>query len=154
MRRRLLQKLRSRRKTTRADGFIARRLIGQKLQRDALTEGQIVGAINLAHAALAQQRDDAVAAGNQAAGEKSAFIDQKFGGTGNDNARSVCIANGNIYVASKGVAIYTSQGKFLKMIPFPETPANLAFGGKDRKTLYVTARTSIYRVAVPDQGPQ
>ena len=63
-------------------------------------------------------------------------------------------ANGNIYVACKGVAIYTPQGKLVQMIPFPETPANLAFGGPDRKTLYVTARTSIYRVPVPDQGPQ
>jgi gluconolactonase len=38
------------------------------------------------------------------------------------------------------------------MIQFPETPANLAFGGTDRKTLYVTARTSIYRVRVSDAG--
>ena len=63
-------------------------------------------------------------------------------------------ANGNLYIACKGVAIYTPQGKLLRMIPFPETPANLAFGGNDRKTLYVTARTSIYRVPVSDRGPQ
>ena len=63
-------------------------------------------------------------------------------------------ANGNIYVACQGVAIYTPQGKLLKMIPFPETPANLVFGGNDHKTLYVTARTSIYRVPVLDPGPQ
>jgi len=63
-------------------------------------------------------------------------------------------ANGNIYIACKGVAIYTAQGKLLKMTQFPETPANLAFGGKDRKTLYVTARTSIYRLPVSDPAPQ
>jgi len=63
-------------------------------------------------------------------------------------------ANGNIYVACKGVAIYTPQGKLLQMIPFPETPANLAFGGSDHKTLYVTARTSIYKVRIPDEGPR
>lgn len=61
-------------------------------------------------------------------------------------------ANGNLYIACNGIAIYTPQGKLLQTISFPEIPANLAFGGNDLKTLYVTARTSIYRVAVPDVG--
>jgi sugar lactone lactonase YvrE len=38
------------------------------------------------------------------------------------------------------------------MIEFPETPANCAFGDRDLRTLYVTARTSIYRVRIPDKG--
>jgi len=63
-------------------------------------------------------------------------------------------ANGNLYIACKGVAIYTPEGKLLKMIDFPETPANVAFGGDDMKTLYVTARTSVYRVRVPDRGSE
>lgn len=63
-------------------------------------------------------------------------------------------ANGNLYIACKGVAIYTPQGKRLKMIEFPETPVNMAFGGDDMKTLYVTARTSVYRLNVPDVGSQ
>jgi len=63
-------------------------------------------------------------------------------------------ANGNLYIACKGVAIYTPQGQLLKMIDFPETPANVAFGGDDLKTLYVTARTSVYRVRVPDRGSE
>ncbi len=61
--------------------------------------------------------------------------------------------NGNLYIACRGIAIYTASGKFVRMIEFPETPANCAFGGQDRKTLYVTARTSVYRVRVEDQGP-
>jgi gluconolactonase len=60
--------------------------------------------------------------------------------------------NGNLYIACRGVAIYTPAGKLVKMIEFPETPANLAFGGEDMKTIYVTARTSVYRVRVPDKG--
>ena len=60
--------------------------------------------------------------------------------------------NGNLYIACKGVAIYTPQGRLIKMIDFPETPANVAFGGEDLETLYVTARTSVYRVRVPDRG--
>jgi gluconolactonase len=61
-------------------------------------------------------------------------------------------ANGNLYIACKGIAIYSPDGKLLKMIQFPETPANCAFGGPDLQTLYVTARTSIYSVRVPDKG--
>jgi gluconolactonase len=61
-------------------------------------------------------------------------------------------ANGNVYIAERGIAIYTPQGKLVKTISFPETPANCEFGGPDLKTLYVTARTSVYRVRVPDQG--
>src|SRR5262249_33038754 len=60
--------------------------------------------------------------------------------------------NGNVYIACRGVAIYTPAGKFVRMIEFPETPANLAFGGEDLKTIYVTARTSVYRVRVEDRG--
>ena len=59
-------------------------------------------------------------------------------------------ANGNLYIACKGVAIYTPQGKLLRTIEFPETPVNVAFGGDDMKTLYVTAHTSVYRVNVSD----
>jgi gluconolactonase len=62
--------------------------------------------------------------------------------------------NGNLYIACKGVAIYSPKGELLKTILLPETPANLAFGGDDLKTLYITARTSVYRVRVPDQGWQ
>ena len=60
--------------------------------------------------------------------------------------------NGNLYIASRGIAIYTRSGKFVRLIEFPEAPANCAFGGADLKTLYVTARTSVYRVRVADRG--
>ena len=53
---------------------------------------------------------------------------------------------GNIYIAANGVAIYNAQGKRLETIELPETPANCAFGDADLETLYVTARTSVYRV--------
>lgn len=53
---------------------------------------------------------------------------------------------GNLYVAAKGVAVYTPEGKLLVTIPVAETPSNCAFGGADSQTLYITARTSVYRV--------
>jgi gluconolactonase len=53
---------------------------------------------------------------------------------------------GNLYVAAKGVAVYTPEGKLLATIPVAETPSNCAFGDADSLTLYITARTSVYRV--------
>ncbi len=61
-------------------------------------------------------------------------------------------SNGNVYVAARGIAIYSPEGQLLQTIQFPETPANCAFGDPDLQTLYVTARTSIYRVRIPDKG--
>jgi gluconolactonase len=60
--------------------------------------------------------------------------------------------NGNVYIACRGVSVYTSAGKFVRMIEFPEMPANLTFGDSDLETIYVTARTSVYRVRIPDKG--
>ncbi len=60
--------------------------------------------------------------------------------------------NGNVYVTANGVAIYNSRGKLLSTIPMPETPANCAFGDPDLQTLYVTARTSVYRVRLNVKG--
>ena len=59
-------------------------------------------------------------------------------------------------VASKastiGVQVFDPTGKFLGNIEFPEQPANVTFGGKDRKTLYVTARFSLYAVPMEASG--
>ena len=37
-------------------------------------------------------------------------------------------------------------------IETPERPANVCFGGKDRKTLYITARTGFYSVRMAVRG--
>ena len=44
------------------------------------------------------------------------------------------------------------SGKHLRTLKFPEKPANVTFGGKDRSTLYVTARTSVYVLPVKAKG--
>jgi gluconolactonase len=59
---------------------------------------------------------------------------------------------GNLYVAAKSVAIYTAEGKLIRQVPLTEKPSNLAFGDADMQSLYVTARTSIYRLRVPVKG--
>ncbi|MBV9182108.1 MAG: SMP-30/gluconolactonase/LRE family protein [Acidobacteria bacterium] len=60
--------------------------------------------------------------------------------------------NGNVYIAAGPILVYTPHGKLVQSISFPEQAANCEFGGPQLKTLYVTARTSVYRVPVQDQG--
>jgi gluconolactonase len=60
---------------------------------------------------------------------------------------------GNLYITSGlGLQVFNPEGKMLGIIRFPEQPANATFGGKERKTLYVTARTSLYSVEMQAQG--
>lgn len=60
---------------------------------------------------------------------------------------------GNLYVAGPGgVWIFDPAGKHIDTIKTPETPANLAWGGKDGKTLYITAITSVYKVRLETGG--
>lgn len=56
---------------------------------------------------------------------------------------------GNVYVSGPGgIWIYSSTGTLLGTICTPELPANFAFGDADRRSLYCTARTGLYRVRV------
>ena len=59
---------------------------------------------------------------------------------------------GNLYVAAKEVLVYSPQRELLHIIHVPETPSNLAFGDPDFSTLYVTARTSVYRIKLGVKG--
>jgi len=60
---------------------------------------------------------------------------------------------GNLFVTtSAGVEVYKPDGTLWGTIAVPEQPANCAFGDGDRKTLYITARTSLYRVALKVTG--
>ena len=54
---------------------------------------------------------------------------------------------GNIYSAGPGgVWIISPEGKPLAILRIPKRVANLAWGGGDRRTLYIAATDSIYRV--------
>lgn len=59
---------------------------------------------------------------------------------------------GNLYVAAKALVVYSPEGKLLGKIELAETPSNCAFGDADFETLYVTARTSVYRVRLNVKG--
>jgi len=61
-------------------------------------------------------------------------------------------AQGNVYLTIDVVAIYNRAGKRIAEITVPERPANVTFGGRDNKTLFITARTSLYRIAMNVHG--
>lgn len=62
-------------------------------------------------------------------------------------------AEGNIYcTGGGGVWVFNPEGEHLGTIETPEVPANCTFGGADRKTLYITARTSVYRIGLGIEG--
>ena len=60
--------------------------------------------------------------------------------------------NGNLYVAAANVDVYSPEGKQLGNVHLTETPSNCAFGDADFESLYITARTSIYRVRLKAKG--
>jgi len=57
-------------------------------------------------------------------------------------------AAGNVYVCAGQVFVYDAQGKPLGTIAVPERPASLVVGGKDSRTLFIAARSSLYAVRV------
>lgn len=64
-----------------------------------------------------------------------------------------CDSRGNLYTTARdGVRIYSPAGEHLVTIKLPENPANCAFGGADGKQLFVTARTSLYRLNLRVSG--
>jgi gluconolactonase len=74
--------------------------------------------------------------------------DLRFGGDG-----LAIDAQGRVYAATAaGIQIFTPQGRRLGTIPVSRNPNNLAFAGRDRKTLYVVARGAVYTVAMLAEG--
>jgi gluconolactonase len=60
---------------------------------------------------------------------------------------------GSLYIcAMKSVEIFNRTGTKSGDITLPERPANVAFGDADRQTLYICARTSLYRARVTVPG--
>lgn len=48
--------------------------------------------------------------------------------------------------AEDGVRVYNPKGELVHTVVVPEGPANCGFGDADGKTLYITARTGLYKV--------
>jgi gluconolactonase len=79
------------------------------------------------------------------------FRDQRGidGMTVTTDGRIVAAAGGG---AKAGAYIFSPDGKLLEIIPTPEDPANVEFGGDDRKTLYICAGKSLYRIKTTMTG--
>jgi gluconolactonase len=61
--------------------------------------------------------------------------------------------NGNLFVTGpKGIWVWDASGHHLGTIVVPEQPANLTWGDKDYRTLYITATTSVYRLRTKAEG--
>ena len=88
-------------------------------------------------------------------GEGKVFctLKQPEGKTGRGGDGLTMDEKGNLYITSGlGLQIVSPAGKLLGILEFPEQPANVTFGGPDNKTLYVTARTSLYKMSAPVAG--
>ena len=60
---------------------------------------------------------------------------------------------GNVYTTSNaGVDVFNSQGEHIGTIHTPQHPQNLAFGGPDKKTLYLVGRGETYKMQMLVQG--
>ncbi|HEU5146174.1 MAG TPA: SMP-30/gluconolactonase/LRE family protein [Chryseosolibacter sp.] len=60
---------------------------------------------------------------------------------------------GNLYLTGKGVTVFDPSGKQIGHIPIPEPwTANVCFGGRNNKTLFITASTAVYTVEMKVRG--
>jgi len=76
---------------------------------------------------------------------KKLFASQASDGMTVDN-------KGNVYLTTGVVTVYNQYAEKIETIVVPEGPANVCFGGKDKKTLFITARTSLYSLKMTVKG--
>ena len=59
-----------------------------------------------------------------------------------------------VYITTvAGVQVFDAKGQYLGTIKVARQPANAAFAGPDKQTLYITAREGLYRVRTLAKGP-
>jgi gluconolactonase len=60
---------------------------------------------------------------------------------------------GNLYLTGKGVSVFDRGGNRIEQIDVPEPwTANVAFGGRDHQTLFITASKGLYSIALRVRG--
>jgi sugar lactone lactonase YvrE len=57
-------------------------------------------------------------------------------------------SHGNVYIAAGQIYVYNPEGGLIDTIEVPERPIQLVFGDADHRTLFVTARTSLYSLHI------
>lgn len=85
---------------------------------------------------------------------KAAAIDDCSGAPGDEALDGLKVdLRGDVYASGPGgVWAISPAGKHLGTIRAPELPANMAWSDADRKTLYLTARTGLYRIKLKVAG--
>ena len=77
---------------------------------------------------------------------------EEEGDTGKPDGMKADI-HGNVYLTGPdGIWVFAPDGTHLGIILVPERSANLAWGGDDWKSLFITASTSVYRVECKASG--
>jgi gluconolactonase len=71
-------------------------------------------------------------------------------------------SEGRVYAATNsGIEVFSPKGELIGVLPVQwgaesdniRHPQNLAFGGADRKTLYMVGAGTVYKVRTLSQGP-
>jgi gluconolactonase len=62
-------------------------------------------------------------------------------------------AEGNLYLTGHGITVFDRSGKQIDHIDVPEPwTGNICLGGKDHKTLFITASKSLYSIRLRVAG--
>ncbi|NND97394.1 MAG: SMP-30/gluconolactonase/LRE family protein [Pirellulaceae bacterium] len=96
---------------------------------------------------------DVESAGKLSNGRTFCKVTQPEGKTDTGADGIVLDIQGNVYITTHmGVEIFSPRGTSVGLVKFPEQPANVTLGDADGKTMYVTARTGLYKVSMPIAG--
>ncbi len=64
-------------------------------------------------------------------------------------------SEGNVYLTGRGVTVFDKAGSKIEHIDVPQRwTANVCFGGKDRKTLFITAGKGLYGIRMRVKGAE
>ena len=61
-------------------------------------------------------------------------------------------SEGNVYLAAGQIDVFNPSGESIDTIEVPERPSQILFGGADRSTLFILARSSLYAVHTRNKG--
>jgi gluconolactonase len=86
-------------------------------------------------------------AGDGSVSEKRLFCELGSDGLTIDN-------EGHVYLTGKGVSVFDASGAKIEQISVPDEnwTANVCFGGKDRRTLFITASKGLYGLKMRVKG--
>jgi len=86
--------------------------------------------------------------GKGQASNERVFLDQTDG----PPAGMTVDEKGNLYIAANALLVVSPEGKQLDRIIMPDRPTNAAFGDEDRMTLYISAKSGLYRARMKVKG--